>query len=247
MTPRTDGISQRRTDHARSGCNVAAERRLHEGLHTTDSNGCRGHRRPGKPGRRTVPADRAVGQEGMSAHPHLAKLNLADQSSRRKDGISSRHRTALRADAPEHRWARPGRPSLEPRRFWRPKPVAIAVTRTSSPSESSITRQDHVRILVGGACDHLGSLVHLEEPRLAAAGDVQENSSPRRPTARGAHRQRPGRLAARFSRGDADAHERAVAHDRAHVGEVEVDDAGTVIRSGSPDAPAECRPRCGGS
>ena len=38
------------------------------------------------------------------------------------------------------------------------------------------------RVLVGSTGDHLGGLVHLEEPELAAAGDVEEDA--RRPVDR---------------------------------------------------------------
>ena len=86
-------------------------------------------------------------------------------------------------------------------------------------------------LLVGGALDDLGRLVDLEQAEVAAAGDVEQD-------ARGAlHRlleQRAGdRVLGRLGRavlaaGVADAHQRraGLVHDRAHVGEVEVDQAG---------------------
>src|SRR3954468_23953436 len=91
--------------------------------------------------------------------------------------------------------------------------------------------EDDVRVRVAGAVDDLGRLVDLEEPEVAAAGDVEQDAG-------GAvdglleQRRADGRLRglgrAVLPRGRADAHQRAagVVHDRADVGEVEVDQAG---------------------
>src|SRR5438270_726823 len=90
---------------------------------------------------------------------------------------------------------------------------------------------DEVRVLVGGARDHLCRLVHLEQPDLGAAGDVQED--PGRALDRSLEQRRRhggarGLGGAVLTRGSADAHESGagVAHDRADVGEVEVHEAG---------------------
>ena len=91
--------------------------------------------------------------------------------------------------------------------------------------------EDDVRVLVGGAGDDLGRLVDLEEAefgppvmlsRIPVAPSIDASSSGDETAVRAAS-------AARFSPdADADAHQRraGVAHDRAHVGEVEVDEPG---------------------
>ena len=91
--------------------------------------------------------------------------------------------------------------------------------------------EDHVRALVRRGRDHLSRLVHLEQPQLGRSGDVDEDAGrtlDRRLQQRRRHRD-PGRLlGAVLALRDPDAHQRrtGVAHDRPHVGEVEVDEAG---------------------
>ena len=91
--------------------------------------------------------------------------------------------------------------------------------------------EDDVAVAVGGAGDDLGRLVDLEQAEVAAAGDVEQDAAgalDARLEQRRADR-RPRRLdGAVLAAGHADAHERraGVLHDGAHVGEVEVDEAG---------------------
>ena len=57
------------------------------------------------------------------------------------------------------------------------KPVAMTVTRTSSPRSVVDDRaEDDVRVRVGGALDDLGRLVDLEQAEVAAAGDVEQDA-----------------------------------------------------------------------
>ena len=90
--------------------------------------------------------------------------------------------------------------------------------------------EDDVRVLVGGARDDLRRVVDLEQAEVAAAGDVQEDAGgalDARLEQRARDRGAGGLGGAVLARRRADAHQRraGLAHDRAHVGEVEVDDA----------------------
>ena len=52
----------------------------------------------------------------------------------------------------------------------------MTVTRTSSPIASSMTAPKMMfAFWIGGARDDLGRLVHLEQPDVRAAGDVEED------------------------------------------------------------------------
>ena len=127
-----------------------------------------------------------------------------------------------------------------------PKPVAITVTRTSSPSASSITAPKMTfafwsAALVTTSAASFTSKRPMSGPpvmlsRIPVAPSIDASSSGEETAARAAS-------AARFSpRRGADAHQRGagVAHDRAHVGEVEVDEAGHGDQVGDPlDALAE--------
>src|SRR5205814_3146493 len=90
--------------------------------------------------------------------------------------------------------------------------------------------EDDVGVRRGGALDDLGRLVHLEEPKVAAAGDVEQDAGrslhrllEERARYRGLRRLGRAALAARGP----DAHQRRsrVVHDRPDVGEVQVDQA----------------------
>ena len=113
------------------------------------------------------------------------------------------------------------------------KPVAMTVIFTSSLDVLVDDRaEDDVRLLVGGVLDQGERLVDLVQRHVAAAGDVDQDAGRAvdagRPRAAGEliacciARQR-----ALVARGAAGAHQRAalVAHDRLHVGEVDVDEA----------------------
>ncbi len=91
--------------------------------------------------------------------------------------------------------------------------------------------KDDVGVVVGFGLDELGRLVDLEETEVLRAGDVEQH--PRRALDRLLDQRRGDRGlggvdGTRLTRGGADAHQgrAGVAHDRAHVGEVEVDQAG---------------------
>ena len=91
--------------------------------------------------------------------------------------------------------------------------------------------EDDVGVAVGRRVDDLGRLVDLEQAEVLAAGDVEQDAAgaldrllQQRRRHRGLGRLGGARLAGRGP----DAHQRraGVLHDRAHVGEVEVDQAG---------------------
>src|SRR5438105_15066285 len=91
--------------------------------------------------------------------------------------------------------------------------------------------EDDVRILVGRPGYHLGCFVHLEQSDLAAAGHIEQD--PGRAFDRRFEQRRRYSCLCRLggtvlAGGRADAHQRraCAAHDRAHVREVEVDEAG---------------------
>src|SRR4051794_2962569 len=91
--------------------------------------------------------------------------------------------------------------------------------------------EDDVGVGVGRGVDDLRRLVDLEQAEVAAAGDVEEDAvgALDRLLEQRARDRRLGRLGGpRLAGGGADAHERraGVLHDRPHVGEVEVDQAG---------------------
>ena len=159
---------------------------------------------------------------------------IAAQSSRRKLGISisvvgrrSGARSGARCVAASRRHrcldAAPARPAAEARRDHR---HAHLVTHRLVDHGA----EDHVRVRVGVARHDLGRLVDLEEAEARAAGDVEQDAGSaverRLEQRRGDGRVR-GVGRTRVARGAADAHQRrpGVAHDRAHVGEVEVDEA----------------------
>ena len=91
--------------------------------------------------------------------------------------------------------------------------------------------EDHVRVRVGVPGDDLRRLVHLEQPDIGTARDVEENPG-RTVERRLEERRGDGRVGrvcgARVARRGSDSHQRraGVAHDRADVGEVEVDEPG---------------------
>ena len=92
--------------------------------------------------------------------------------------------------------------------------------------------EDDVRVRVGGALDDLGRLVDLEQAEVVAAGDVEQDPGralrPTPPAAATRWRSWPPRRPGSRRPAIADPHQRAagVVHDRAHVGEVEVDQPG---------------------
>ena len=91
--------------------------------------------------------------------------------------------------------------------------------------------EDDVRVRVRGALDDLGRLVDLEQAEVVAAGDVEQDAGgalDRLLQQRRGDRGLGGLGGAVLAAGGADAHQRraGVVHDRAHVGEVEVDQAG---------------------
>src|SRR5919106_648932 len=91
--------------------------------------------------------------------------------------------------------------------------------------------EDDVRALVGGALDDLGRLVDLEQAEVASAGDVEEDPGralDRLLEQRARHGVLGGLGGAVLARRLPDAHQRGpgVLHDRADVGEVEVDETG---------------------
>jgi hypothetical protein len=117
------------------------------------------------------------------------------------------------------------------RRPWPPKPVAITVTWTSPPIESSITAPKMTFAFWSAAPgDDLGRLVDLEEAdveppvtlsRIPVAPSIDASSSGEETAGAGCL---GGAVLAR--RAPMPHQRRAgVAHDRAHVGEVEVDEA----------------------
>src|SRR5215211_3776844 len=90
--------------------------------------------------------------------------------------------------------------------------------------------EDDVRVVRGGRLDDLGGLVDLEQAQIAAAGDVEQDAGgalDRLLEQRARDRGLGGLGRAVLARGRADAHQRrpGVVHDRAHVGEVEIDQA----------------------
>ena len=106
---------------------------------------------------------------GGTASGEARASPLDRQSSRRKLGISmSASEVVGPLEAPLARAAATGVPgaSTRRRRGLPPKPVAITVTRTSSPIDSSITAPKiDVRVRVGVARDDLRRLVDLEQAR----------------------------------------------------------------------------------
>ena len=91
--------------------------------------------------------------------------------------------------------------------------------------------EDDVAVGVGGAADDLRRLVDLEQPEVVAAGDVEQDAAGALDA--GLEQRRADRRLRRLdgavlAAGHADAHQRraGVLHDGAHVGEVEVDEAG---------------------
>ena len=111
------------------------------------------------------------------------------------------------------------------------KPVAITVTRIGSIIESSMTAPKMMFASGDAAvCDDLGGLVDLEQPEVAAAGDREQHALralDARLEQRAGDRRLRGVVRAVVAGGQADAHERraGVLHDRANVGEVQVDQA----------------------
>ena len=112
-----------------------------------------------------------------------------------------------------------------------PKPVAITVTRTSSCWPSSITAPKITFAFWSAALVTTSAASFTSNrPRSARAGDVEQDAGralDRRLEQRRADGGARGLAGAVLALADADAHQRraGVAHDRAHVGEVEVDDA----------------------
>ena len=91
--------------------------------------------------------------------------------------------------------------------------------------------EDDVRLRVGRLLDDLGRLVDLEQAQARAAGDVEQHALGAGDVdleQRAGDRLAGGVRGAALAAGAADAHQRraGVLHDRAHVGEVEVDQAG---------------------
>ncbi len=175
------------------------------------------------------------GTRSMSAPPRTETSG----SAARRGSVVAQERRARRAPRRGSRTRRRERAPTEsgPRSprgggaAWPPKPVAITVTRTSSPIDSSITAPK-MTFAFGSACarDDLGRLVDLEEADVGAAGDVEQDAGGA--LDRRLEQRRGDRAAGRLGRavlagGRADAHQgrAGVAHDRAHVGEVEVDEA----------------------
>ena len=118
------------------------------------------------------------------------------------------------------------------RRGRSPKPVATTVTQTW-PGEPLVDRraEDDVRVVTRPLADDLGRLVHLVEREVVAAGDREQDALGADDVGvdeRRAQRALDGLHGAVVAGRVADAHERVagVLHDRAHVGEVEVDQAG---------------------
>ena len=142
---------------------------------------------------REVSGRRNIDRAGASAG-RQARLGRVAQRSRRKLGMSS----TSSSDVERRACLREQRRALDPlslgrgharrrqasaRSPDRSKPVAITVTRTSSPIDSSMTAPKMMlRVRVGGAGDDLGRLVDLEEAEVAAAGDVEQDAAwrPRR-------------------------------------------------------------------
>src|ERR1700686_4790045 len=91
--------------------------------------------------------------------------------------------------------------------------------------------EDDVGVGVGGVLNYLRGLVYLEQAEILAAGDVEQDASG---TLDGLLQKRRGDGdlgglgGAVFARGGADAHQRGAGgvHDRAHIGEVQVDEPG---------------------
>ena len=112
------------------------------------------------------------------------------------------------------------------------KPVAMTVIETSSPMRSSMT-VPKMMFASGSAVSLMISrrLVDLEQAEARAAGDVEQDALGARDVdleQRAGDRLAGGLRGAVLAARAADAHERGagVLHDRAHVGEVEVDEAG---------------------
>ncbi len=120
------------------------------------------------------------------------------------------------------------------------KPVPITVTLTSSACCSSMTAPKMMLASRSAAVwIDLGRLVDLEQAEVAPAGDVEQDAGR---AVDGLLEQRRGDRglrgvgAAALAGAGADAHHRGagVGHDRAHVGEVEVDQAGDRDQVGDP-------------
>ena len=119
------------------------------------------------------------------------------------------------------RWARPG--AEAGRDHGHPDLAGEAVVDRGA--------EDDVRVVGRRRSHHLGGLVDLVEREVVAAGDREQDSL--RAADVGLDQRRAQRAlggvarAVLAARGEADAHQRSagVLHDRAHVGEVEVDQA----------------------
>src|SRR5262245_36184280 len=97
--------------------------------------------------------------------------------------------------------------------------------------------EDHVRVGISVTRHHLSGLVDLEQPEIQRAGDVEQDAGgavERRLEERRGDGGRGGGGGAAVAGAGADAHQGRprVAHDRAHVGEVEVDKTGAGDRVG---------------
>ena len=140
-----------------------------------DPHRARDHRRRARSARRTAAslgATSSLAQEGGDVEIVVAQVELffGCRWRRRRCPPARAWRRSSRPGRSACSWV--GTPSSQ-----RSKPAAMTVTRTSSPMLSSITAPK-MMLASGWATrvDDLGRLVHLEQPQVGAAGDVEQDA-----------------------------------------------------------------------